>query len=104
VRLLTERYRAEIEGPGGPLAGASATTPTPRTFTEQAVTAAANRAADDILDAVDAAGTGVRDALNLQVNATLGYLTGQAQDLSEVVDQGYDATYDEVLSWIREAA
>ena len=104
VCLLTDRYQAEVEGHGGPLAGTSATTPTPRTFTEEAVTAAANRAADDILDAVDAADTGVRDALNLQVNATLGYLTGQAQDLSEVVDQGYEATYDEVLSWIREAA
>jgi len=102
--LLADGYQAETDGPSGSQSGASATATTRRTFSEEAVATAANQAADDILDAVDADDTGVRDALNLLVNATLGYLTGQARDLAEVVAQGYEATYDEVLSWIREVA
>jgi len=100
--LLADRYQSETDGPSGSPAGASATAPTRRTFSEDAVATAANQAADDILDAVNADDTGVRDALNLQVNATLGYLTGEAEDLTEVVGQNYEATYDEVLSWIEQ--
>src|SRR3954451_332707 len=36
--------------------------PAPGTFPEQAVSEAVNRAADDILDAIDAPDTGLRDA------------------------------------------
>ena len=102
--LLVDRYQAETASHSGSPANASATGTTGRTFSEEAVQNAANQAGDDILDAVHAGDTGLRDAMNLVVNATLGYLTGQAQDLAEVVEQGYEATYDEVLSWIREAA
>ena len=103
--LLIERYQATH--PSGPVpadghATTSSTVPAPATFTEGAVRTAANRAADDILDAVDAGATGLRDGLNLLVNATLGYLTGEAEDLTEVVGQNYEATYDEVLSWIEQ--
>lgn len=75
----------------------------PCMFTEQQVAAALNHAADDILDAVDAGDEGLRDGLNLLVNATVAYLTGRAQNLQEVVGQGYDADYPTVLSWIETA-
>jgi hypothetical protein len=101
VCLLTDRYQAEFEGQGGPLAGASAAA---LRYSEEDVSAAVNQAADDILDAVDAGDAGLRDGVNLLVNATVSYVTGKARDLSEVVEQSYEADYDEVLSWIREAA
>jgi len=41
----------------------------PTMFTEQQVAAALNHAADDILDAADAGDEGLRDGLNLLVNA-----------------------------------
>jgi hypothetical protein len=72
-------------------------------FNAQQVTDAVNRAANDILDAVDAGDEGLRDAMNLIVNATVAYLTGQAQNLEEVVQQGYEADYPTVLSWIEVA-
>lgn len=75
----------------------------PSMFTEQQVAAALNHAADDILDAVDAGDEGLRDGLNLLVNAAVAYLTGQAQNLQEVVQQGYDADYPTVLGWIETA-
>jgi hypothetical protein len=76
----------------------------PEVFTQQQVADALNEAADDILDAVEAGDEGLRDGLNLLVNATLGYLTGQAQDLSEVVELKYGEELDTVLGWIAEAA
>lgn len=76
----------------------------PVTFTEQHVAEALNRAADDILDAVGAGDQGLRDAMNLIVNAATDYLTGQASDLSAVIEHNYDADYLTVLSWIRESS
>jgi hypothetical protein len=46
-------------------------------YTEQQVADALNHAADEILDAVDAGDDGLRDGLNLLVNATIAYLTGR---------------------------
>jgi hypothetical protein len=80
-----------------------ASEPAPTVFTEQQVADAVNHAADDILEAVEAGDEGLRDAMNLIVNATLGYLTGAAQNLQDVVEQGYDADYPTVLSWIEAA-
>lgn len=68
--------------------------------TTEDVLAAVNRAADDILEAIDAGDEGVRDALNLMVNATMAYLTGEADDLKKVVETGYSADLDTVLGWI----
>lgn len=76
----------------------------PDVFTQQQVADALNEAADDILDAVQAGDEGLRDGLNLLVNATVGYMTGQAQDLSEVVELKYGEDLDTVLGWIAEAA
>ncbi|GAA1673580.1 hypothetical protein [Fodinicola feengrottensis] len=61
---------------------------------------ALNRAADDILDAVNAPGTGLRDGLNLMVNATADYLRNQSSDLRSVIKDNYDASYKTVLGWI----
>lgn len=73
-------------------------------FTEEQVSATLNRAADDILDAVNAGEQGLRDALNLIANATAAYLTGQAHTLEQVVEQRYDASYQQLLDWIKVAA
>jgi hypothetical protein len=102
VCLLVDRYEATRPDTAAPT-DRPATAPTRPMFSAEAVQTAVNRAADDILDAVDASDTGLRDGLNLLVNAAVAYLTGEADDLPAVVAQGYDATYDEVLSWIEEA-
>ena len=71
------------------------------TYTHEQVANALNAAADDILEAVDAGDEGLRDALNLMVNAVGHYLANPTErTLEHVVDDGYDADLDEVLSWI----
>lgn len=113
VCLLVDAYQRanpRVRGGDGGVA-MSTTDPTteaalaiqPTMFTEQQVGAALNHAADDILDAVDAGDEGLRDGLNLLVNAAVAYLTGRAQNLREVVQQGYDADYEDVLGWIEVA-
>jgi hypothetical protein len=77
--------------------------PTQQSFTRDQVGEALNQAADEILDAVDADAEGLRDALNLVVNATASYLTGEAETLREVVEQNYSEDYDTVLSQIETA-
>ncbi|MBI1758159.1 MAG: hypothetical protein HYR62_02890 [Actinobacteria bacterium] len=73
----------------------------PRLFTEAHVNDALNRVADDLLQAVDAAEVGLRDAIHLTVNATTAYHTGDAQTLGEVVEQRYDSTDNPTaLSWL----
>lgn len=64
------------------------------------IAAALNKAADDILEAVDADDEGLRDALNLVVNATMDYLTGDADTLEKVAEINYDADLFEILGWI----
>ncbi len=76
----------------------------PAAFTEAQVLDALNEAADDILDAVDAGDEGLRDAVNLMVNATLAYLRGEATDLHEVAEGSYGEDLDTILGWIGQAA
>jgi hypothetical protein len=79
--------------------------PAPAVFTREEVTQALNQAADDILDAVDAGDEGLRDGLNLLVNASVAYLAGEADNLQDVVEGNYgDEDYETVLSWIEQAA
>jgi hypothetical protein len=78
--------------------------PAPTTFTEQQVLDALNDAANDILDAVDAGDEGLRDGINLMVNATIGYLRGEASDLHDVAEGSYSEDLDTILGWIGEAA
>lgn len=81
----------------------TAAAPVAVTFTEQQVLDALNDAANDILDAVDAADEGLRDAINLMVNASIAYLRGEAADLHGVVDGSYGEDLDTILGWIEEA-
>jgi hypothetical protein len=57
--------------------------------TAEEVSAAANRAADDVLEAIDAPDEGVRDAINLVVNATLTYLKSPDATLEEAIAANY---------------
>ena len=69
-------------------------------YSTDQIAAALNKAADDILEAVDADDEGLRDALNLVVNATMDYLTGDADTLEKVAEINYDADLFEILGWI----
>ncbi len=73
-------------------------------FTDDDVVTALNQAADDILDAVDAGDEGLRDALNLMVNATIAYLRGDARDLREAVEHSYGEDHETVLGWVEQVA
>jgi hypothetical protein len=73
------------------------------TFTHEQVLNALNQAVDDILAAVHAGDEGLRDAMNLMVNATVAYRRGTAQDLQEAVEHSYGADYQTVLGWIEVA-
>lgn len=72
-----------------------------KSFTKEQVAAALNRAASEITDAAALPDEGTRDALNLLVNATLDYLSGEAVDLEGVAAGNYDLDLAEIVSWIR---
>jgi hypothetical protein len=74
------------------------------TFTAEQVLHALNDVADDILDAVRAGDEGLRDSINLMVNATIAYLRGEAADLHEVAEGNHGENLDAILGWIGEAA
>ena len=63
---------------------------------------ALNKAADEILEVTEAEDEGLRDGLNLLVNATTAYLTGEAEDLEQVAEKNYDADLDSIVSWIQQ--
>jgi hypothetical protein len=87
-----------------PTAGQTPPSGAPATFTDADVLTALNEATDDILDAVDAGDEGLRDALNLMVNATIAYLRGGARDLRQAVEHSYGEDYETVLGWAAQAA
>lgn len=64
------------------------------------VAAALNRACDDIIEAAALPDAGVRDALNLLVNAGLAYLDGSAADLAGVTEASYGEPLETVLGWL----
>lgn len=70
-------------------------------YPQGAVVAALNRAADDILEAIDAPDEGARDLANLLVNVTVAYLDGSASTLTQAIEQSYDADPEEVLEWCK---
>lgn len=72
-----------------------------KTWTKEQIDTALNQAADDILDATEAEDEGLRDALNLMVNAVGCYLMDEAHDLETVAALNYDAELSSILSWIR---
>ena len=69
-------------------------------WTTDQVDTALNKACDDILEATDAGDEGLRDALNLMVNATSAYLSGKADDLTQVAALDYEADLESILGWI----
>ena len=71
-------------------------------YTEDEVSAALNKAADDILEATEAEDEGLRDALNLMVNAVSAYLSGKSTDLEQVAALNYEADLDSIVGWIRQ--
>jgi hypothetical protein len=87
-----------------PTAGQTPPSGAPATFTDGDVLTALNEAADDILDAVDAGDEGLRDALNLMINATIAYLRGEARGLRQAVEHSYGEDYETVLGWAAQAA
>lgn len=64
-------------------------------FTRDKVSVAANRAANDVLEAIDAPDEGVRDAINLVVNATLTYLEHPDATLQEAIGANYQLDGDD---------
>jgi hypothetical protein len=70
------------------------------TYTQDDISKALNRAADDIIEWADLPDRGVRDALNLLVNVTGSYLWGEAETVADAIDEGYDTSPEEVRDWI----
>lgn len=81
-------------------------------YSAEQVSAALNRAADDIISAAELPDTGTIDALNLLVNAAVSYLTDPGITLADVARDNYDTNHDgrqpwtgqdalaEIISWI----
>ena len=65
------------------------------------VVAALNKAADEVLEAVGASDEGVRDVVNLVVNAGVHYLERPEDSLEAVAADEYGQPLGEVLSWCR---
>lgn len=72
-----------------------------QTFTHREVVDVLNQACDDLIEAAELGDTGVRDALNLLVNAASYYL-GHPDDrnLASMVEAHYDDSYEDVIGWI----
>lgn len=58
--------------------------------TRDQVSAAMNRAADDVLEAIQAPDEGTRDAVNLVVNAALTYLDAPDATLQDAIEENYE--------------
>jgi hypothetical protein len=70
-------------------------------YTEESVSIAFNRAADEILNAVDAPDTGIRDAISLLVNVGMTYLIAPGTELKDAIAATYDSDA-RPLDWIVE--
>lgn len=70
-------------------------------FTRDEVSQALNRAADDVLGAINAPDEGVRDAVNLVVNAAMTYLDTPDATLDEAIEENYepDESGDGPIEW-----
>ncbi len=73
----------------------------PSTFTDEELSTAANRAAEEILEAIDAPDEGPRDLVNLLVNVTGHYLANPAATLTDAIEANYGEPAAEVLDWAK---
>lgn len=72
-------------------------------YTHDQVAEVLNQVADEILTAVEAGHSGLRDALNLMVNAVGHYLDNPSgATLADVADSEYGAPLDVILGWIKQ--
>lgn len=58
-------------------------------YSREQVSVAMNRAADDVLEAIDAPDEGTRDAVNLVVNAAMTYLEKPGATLTDAITENY---------------
>lgn len=84
-------------------------------YSPEAISAALNRAADDICEAAELPDSGTRDALNLLVNAAVFYLERPKAALKDVAAESYTTSpagyrgrwtksdaLAEIVGWINE--
>ena len=69
--------------------------PKPPTWGREAIVAALNEAADNVLDWCGADDTGARDVVNLVVNAFGAYLDGSRPSINAVIADAYGAAEDD---------
>jgi hypothetical protein len=74
-----------------------------KTIARDAVSRALNSACDEIIAAGDLPDEGMRDALNLLVNAGMHYLDHPGDSLSDVIAANYDDSEGTPLEWITRA-
>lgn len=65
------------------------------------VGAAFNRAADEIIEALELPGEGKRDLVNLVVNVGMHYLDWPNDDLTAAIEASYSEDATSVLDWCR---
>jgi hypothetical protein len=68
---------------------------------EKTIRDVVNAAADEVITVAELPATGARDALSLMANIVLHRLfSDRSASVDEIVDESYDVSLDEVLSWI----
>lgn len=70
-------------------------------YTYDQVSSAFNRAADEIIEAIDAGDEGKRDVVNAVINVGMHYLKHPGEDLENALGASYGSDPSEVLDWCR---
>jgi hypothetical protein len=103
VDLIAELVEAVLEEANRLLSEAQALTEEPAgvRYMDEQVSEAYNKAADEVLEAIDAPDEGVRDAINLIVNAGAFFLKQPDGQLTEAIEDAYQEDAETVLGWAR---
>jgi DNA-binding transcriptional ArsR family regulator len=101
--LVAELVEAVLEEANRLLSDAPALTTAPACagYMDEQVSVAYNKAADEVLEAIDAPDEGVRDAINLIVNAGAFFLKQPDAHLPEAIKDAYQEDAQTVLDWAR---
>ena len=91
---------SEVAGTAAPAASAASAASAAVTFTVEQVRASLNKACNDIVEAAGAPEDGLRDGLNLLVNATAYYLENADATLEDVAYCNYAEPLETILEWI----